>query len=627
MQIYRFLKKNIPATVACILLSGFVVLWYGFLNPYICLFYREQSQLFLFDSDYFLQYLRMPGGLTAYLASFLIQFFRFRWLGTLIYLCFFWCFYVVSKTTWKKFAVFNRSFFMAFIPGLLFLPTSINMLFDPADELSVLLALFGFIMLTKLPENKYYFFLIPLSVTVFFILIGGNVLLSLALFVFYSFKGGKGEKGGKGGKGEKYVAIGLLSLLVPVVVWYFFYLVSFKTACFSLTPFRYPDSALFDARSIAWLSVIVLPFIGLPLKNIRLGEKWIFILNTGLAVILLSLIVKQQKPDFENIVKMGFDAGNHRWEDIIETRKKTSVSHLSCYYTNLALQQTGQMAEKMFHYDQIGVSGLFVDLKDHFSCYAGSELFYQWGWINPAQHLVYESMSGYTFIKEANVRNMKRLYDCAFIQQNSSLAKKYGKVLSKSLFYRDYAKRGEEVALTMKNSLIRNMPEALESVLEDIMPVVPQTVPADNAMLEALETVLENMPEALERTLEENNTLQAVFEYLMAWYLLERDYEQAKKCFDRYFHYFSYPQIPAHYAEFLLLYKRINQLDDSFYEQYPISRDLRERFDMMDTLVQANMDDMIRKTLEDGFKHTYWFYVKFPLVQVQTTSKDEKYIY
>jgi hypothetical protein len=166
-------------------------------------------------------------------------------------------------------------------------------------------------------------------------------------------------------------------------------------------------------------------------------------------------------------------------------------------------------------------------------------------------------------------------------------------MLSRSLFYKNYAKTRKDypAALQMKDNLIHSIPDVLETLLED------------------------------------NSTHQMVFEYLMAWYLLERDFEQAKKCFDRYFYSFSYAQIPTHYAEFLLLYKRLNNLDDSFYKQYPISKELRERFEIMDTLVQAKLDNTIQKTLEDGFKHTYWFYVKFPLVQTQKSQKDEKYIY
>jgi len=589
MNAKYFHKKEILPAVAGILLSIFTIVWYGFMNPYISIFYREQSQMFLFDSDYFMQYMSMPGGTTAYFASFLIQFFRFRWIGILVYLCIFLSFYIVTKEIFKKFSIFNHSFIIAFIPALLFLPASINMLFDPADELGVIVALCGFLALTKLTENRFYYILIPLSITAIFIISGGNVLITVALYTLYSLFILPSKK-------LKYAATGLLSFIIPIAVWYFYYLFSFKAACFSLTPFRYPDGALFEPRGIAWWSIIAVTLTGMLLKKIKAGKKWILILNTGIAILLLVHIVKQLKPDYENNVKMGFYAENHQWEDIIKTNKKTSINSQSCYYTNLALQQTGQMAEKMFHYNQIGVSGLFLELKDHFSCYARSELFFQLGWINMAQHSVYESMSGYSFLKEPNVRNIKRLYDCAVIQQKNDLAQKYGKMLSKTLFYRNYVKSHATSAdyppaLEMKNSLVLKIPDALEDILEN------------------------------------NSSNQAVFEYLMAWYMLERDYEKAKKCFDRYFPNFSYSHIPQHYAEFLLLYKRLNNLDDSFFEKYPVSNELRENFDIMDTLLQSNREKMILGTMKHQFENTYWFYVRFPLVKVQKAQKDEKNIY
>ena len=585
----RFVSKGIMPMVACFLLSGFVVWWYLFLYPHISLFYREQSQMFLFTRDYLLRYLNYPAGLTAYVASFLIQFFHWRFLGVMIYLVVFLLFYLIFRLVLRKIDLFKESFFIAFIPGLLFLPASVNMLFDLADELVVIIALCGFLALTRFTANRFYFLLIPLIITILFIIAGGNVLLSLTLFVLYSFfRQPKNYL--------RQIATGFLSLLLPLIFWYFFYMTSFKNSCLALTHFRYPDALLFDSRGIAWWSAGILPVTGILLKKIRAGKKWIFIGNIALVIILLIHIVKQNRSDFENIIRMGFAAENHQWEDIPVISKKTSVSPITCLYTNLALQKTGQMAEKMFHYDQIGISGLFVDSKDHFSCSAKSELFWQLGLINLAQYYAYESMSGYSYVKDQNVRNMKRLLDCAIIKQDQALTTKYKKILDKTLFYRDYTEKqkkrlNDSSVFKMKNTISGDMSVVLASILEY------------------------------------NSRNQNIFEYLMAYYLLERDYEKAKECFDRYFPNFSYPHIPVHYAEFLSLYKRLNQLDDNFYKQYPVSRAICERFDMMDVLVSAKMTKQIQKTLEDGFKNTYWFYVRFPLVNVQTVKKDEKTIY
>ena len=545
--------------------------------------------MFLFSMDYFLHYLKLPGGLTAYTASFFIQFFYYRWLGIIIYAGIFFLLYATFKQMLEKFSVFKKSFFVAFIPGLLFLPASICLFFDIADELAVIIAISGFIVLTKLAQSRFYYFWIPSTVTVLYVLVGGNVLLSLTLFVLYLFFGQRKNK-------FRQIATGILSLSIPVVIWYLFYMVSFRDASIALSPFRYPDAKLYDFRTIAWLSVGIVPFTGLLLKNIKTEEKWVILRDIALAMILFAVVVKFYRHNTENIVKMGFDAESQQWDNIIDAHHKTDIAPLNCFYTNLALQKTGQMAEKMFHYEQIGISGLFLDQEDYFSCQAKSELFFRLGLINIAQQNAYESMMGYSTIKEPNIRNMKRLLCCAMIRQDEALTAKYEKILNKTLFYRDYPQKlntgsNGQSAITMKNILIGEM-----SLL--------------------LETILEDHPEN-----------QMAFEYLMAYYLLERNFERAKNCYDRYFSNFSYPKIPAHYAEFLLLYKHFNQLDDSFYKRYPVSNDIRERFEMMDILVSAKMTKQIQKTLNEGFKDTYWFYVRFPLVQIKTTQKNEKNIY
>jgi len=575
--------------IPCLLLSVFVFWWYLFLNRHLCLFYREQSQMFLFSHEYFLQYVEQPGGLTAYAASFLTQFFYFPVVGTGIYLLLFWGLYRIFKQVLDEFSIFGNSFIVAFIPGILFLPASVCLQFDVADELAVVFALAGFIVLTRFSRNKYYYLLLPVTISAVYALVGGNIVLSLTLFLLYSFF--KRQRGY-----WKQILTVFLSLLIPFALWYFFYPVSFREACTALTPFRYQDLLRFDFRVMAGLSVVIIPVIGRMLKNVKTKRQWIMSYNIGLGVIILAAILKLYNPNILYIAKMGFDTENNNWENILDTSKKMTVSPLRCFYTNLALQKTGQLSEKMFHYDQIGTSGLIIDLEDFISCQAKGELFYRLGLLNIARYYAFESMIGYAIIKEPNIRNVTRLLECAVVGRDSTLAAKYGKILDKTLFYRNYAGRLDEKStnlhpVKMRNMFTRDMSAVLVSMLED------------------------------------NPDNQAVFEYVMAYYMLEREYGKAKDCYDRYYSNFPYSQIPTHYAELLVLYKHLNRLDDRFYEHYPVSRDVRERFDMMDVLVASQMDKQIQKTLEDRFMDTYWFYVKFPLVNIQTMKQDEKNIY
>ena len=58
------------------LLLGIAVFLFWWLRYPFALSYQEQYQLFLFDGDYFIQRISLPGGLTRYVAEFLVQFYN-----------------------------------------------------------------------------------------------------------------------------------------------------------------------------------------------------------------------------------------------------------------------------------------------------------------------------------------------------------------------------------------------------------------------------------------------------------------------------------------------------------------------------------------------------------------------
>ena len=68
----------------CTLLFGVaVLLFFGLAYPHH-LHYQEQYQLFLFDSNYVWDIIRMPGGVADLLGRFCTQFFQFAWVGAAI---------------------------------------------------------------------------------------------------------------------------------------------------------------------------------------------------------------------------------------------------------------------------------------------------------------------------------------------------------------------------------------------------------------------------------------------------------------------------------------------------------------------------------------------------------------
>ena len=68
----------------CTLLFGLaVLLFFGLAYPHH-LHYQEQYQLFLFDSTYVWEIVKLPGGVADLLGRFCTQFFLFAWVGALI---------------------------------------------------------------------------------------------------------------------------------------------------------------------------------------------------------------------------------------------------------------------------------------------------------------------------------------------------------------------------------------------------------------------------------------------------------------------------------------------------------------------------------------------------------------
>ena len=68
----------------CTLLFGVaVLLFFGRVYPHH-LHYQEQFQLFIFDSTYVWEIIKLPGGVADLLGRFCTQFFLFAWVGALI---------------------------------------------------------------------------------------------------------------------------------------------------------------------------------------------------------------------------------------------------------------------------------------------------------------------------------------------------------------------------------------------------------------------------------------------------------------------------------------------------------------------------------------------------------------
>jgi hypothetical protein len=568
------------------LLSIFVFCWYFFFNRYSVLV-QEQMQMFLFTRSYLLQYLHQPGGLTLWAGTFLTQFFLYPLAGACIYSFVFLAFYSECRKMLIRFSVFGKSLSVAYIPALLLLPAIADIQFDIGVELNVVIALVFFRLLTLVTKHRYAPAMIFGIVILCYYVIAGNAILTVFLFLIFCLYSRQRNC--------------LLQMATAVVAWslaplafsYMIYPVSVDEAYRLYTPLDKVHTITSTFRNISWLSVVILPLAGLTVRKINVGRKTVRIADiTVIAAILLSIIITR-RVNVERIMKTMYESGKGNWAEALSTAKKTATGPLQCFYLNLALQQTGSLPDSMFHYRQIGVSGLIPDLTNYIHCYVAGDLFYRLGLLNKIRQCSYESIVGRNYYKEYDIRNMKRLFECAEAANDSALAEKYRYRLNKTLFYKT-----------------KSSPDNMKHNIA--------VTPADDALFEGKAS-------ALEAILRANPFHRPAFEYLMAYYMLEKNYDKAKECFDACYAGLEYPSLPVHYAELLTLYKYINNLDDSFYQTYPVPNSVRERFDMIEVLLPHVLtDEKVRQATEKQFGDTYWFYIAFPLVDISHTNENER---
>ena len=389
----------------CTLLFGVaVLLFFGFAYPHH-LHYQEQYQLFLFDSNYIWEIVRLPGGVADLLGRFCTQFFLFAWVGALI----------------------------------------ISVLLSLVQLLVLRLAQWGWLYgLSFVPSFLLWLFLLDENA-----LLGGiwAVLLTL-LAICFCLKMPKG-----------WVRCIVILVTIPVLYW------MVGPAWNGSHYHRYPTMvpALFYA---AWLSAIILPLIirlvvrgKEPEITQRQNYSLTFHLSPLTSYILVSVvmgILVWNNANFkaEKVMAYDFMACHQQWNRILETiNTEKPNNQIGVTVQNLALAMHGMLADHLFDYNQNGILGLLPDVQsDATSPMPTAEAFYQLGMINVAQRTVFEAQEAILDFQKSG-RCYKRLAQTNLINGSYEVARKYLTALQKTIFYREWANEtlpllGNEEAIT-----------------------------------------------------------------------------------------------------------------------------------------------------------------------------------
>ena len=389
--------------VICTLLFGVaVVLFFGLAYPHH-LHYQEQFQLFLFDSTYVSEIVRVPGGVADLLGRFSTQFFLYAWVGALI---------------------------------IAVLLSAVQLL---TLRLSGSGSLYG---LSFVPAFLLWFFLLDENA-----LMGGVWAVLLTLLAFWGILSLY--------KKLSTISYSLFTILVVLVLYWF---VGPGTHYY-----RYPTVTPYLLYA-AWLSAIIIP-LAIRLFNSKTsgGSKlstfhYQLFTFALVAAIMGSFVGKNANFRAEKVMQYDFMARHQQWNRILETvNKEKPNNQIGVTVQNLALAMHGVLLNQLFNYNQNGIAGLLPDVKeDATSPLPTAEAFYQLGMINVAQRTVFEAQEAILDFQKSG-RCYVRLAQTNLINGQYEVARKYLTALQKTLFYRDWA--NETLQLLGDEAAINRHPE------------------------------------------------------------------------------------------------------------------------------------------------------------------------
>ena len=511
--------------------------------PYMSgLCFQEQYQMFLFDTNYFLERILLPGGLADYISEFLVQFYYMPVLGGAIIALLLMSIQAISWGLMKQYgmkAVFP-GYLLSFVPSIVLWCA----MGDQNLLLSFVVALTGALLMGWI-HNRFHNRLVKVvfelvSTALVYWFLGPVVFLYAVLMI--------GDTLMKGKQKERFLSsLGYSAcLLILTVAWILLTTQSLQYPLYrifsGLNYYRYPGTVSpLPLGVMIWTVVVV--FFGM----VPDGHAWIKKLQQSKLVMALAYVLVIVASWFG--IKASFDAMTYdlidydflvrteQWDKIIEkAEKKPATTPLSVSCVNLALSQKGQLADRLFEFYQNGGEGLFPTFtRDMISPVSTAEIFFRLGMVNDAERYMFEAQEAIPNYRKS-ARFTRRIIECEIINGNYQVAAKLLRRLQKTLFYSNWA--NQTMALLGNEKAINRHP--VYGKLRKYREKKQDFLFSDQEMDQMLGLLFLN-----------DNHNKMAYEYLVCYELLQRDMEK----FMQYYplgRFVDYDHIPRSFQEILI---------------------------------------------------------------------------
>jgi hypothetical protein len=551
-------------------------------------FFQENQSLFIFSAEYLKQYVIKPGGLLEYAGNFIAQgFFSYTYGSLVVSVINILISITFLRIIIKILPVTPFMMFYAVLPSclLLLLQTDYNyMIYNSLGFLMISI----YFMFSIVPERRStHIFLIGFF-PVFYYLTGAYAWIYLGMYIFHFLLN----------KRVVYTILILVSALITLIL-------SRKVLFFQpladLLLYPLPLKDYFSKHIIFYLPIglfIIYPALIKAVSFLRIKEEYLRIFPLYSILILFSLTIfiqsrlySRNDADLLNLEKLFFEQD---WDGVVKLQEDIRMNNIVAqYYYNTALSQKEHLCDRMFYGPQnFGPNSLLVQWNSKTSIndnFRGAYFFYTIGLINEAHRWAFESMVGQGYRPE----NIKLLIKTNLINDHYDIAEKYINVLKKTMHYRK---------LALKFEAMLNQPEKVKSDPElgkEIM-----LMPKEDFLVR-----IKDQQANILLLLESNTGNRRAFEYMMAWYMLERSIGNVAGELTK-MKGIGYTRIPKHLEE-AALYLSSNSVEPPDLGGLVISTETKNRF-LQYEAASLKFNSTLSANeinLKKAFGSTFWYYI------------------
>ena len=310
-----------------------------------------------------------------------------------------------------------------------------------------------------------------------------------------------------------------------------------------------------------------------------------------LFVISGSTIFFSRNDNLRTRFKVDYYAYHKMWPELLTSARQYPTDPFIAHAVNRALYHTGRLGYNMFFWPQHPDYLFLSDNKYKWMYWQIFDVFLDIGVLNIAENALTECLEGLG----SRPMVLQRLALINMVKGNSGSARIYLGALNKTLFNADWAKHYLDLLETDPDLSTDKYIQHLRSICLD-----------KDCLTSSL-----RKERTLSWLLEKNSQNRMAFEYLMAWYMLNKHLGKLVQNFER-LKDFDYRELPTHYEEAALIYVYGTRktLNLSGYQPNPQKRRQIEDFSRLINSYGGDKKAAFNE-VSKKFLNTYFFYYMY----------------